>query len=263
MAIELKNSSNVVQYEFPSGCELVAEPWAKRQDTEPRAYQHGGVKVSDEKVETRVISVHGIFDVSRVNATYGATLAANLKEMKQQCYTEDLRLYPGSQYTDEYYNVECLNFESEFLGMISVVEVYIDFICSDPFRYYKDETTDSNTVNESPESFTVENDGDIETFPTITFTAGAGSDISVIRITNSTDGGKYFEYTPASNLTSGDVLVADSEEGTVELNGSDDMAHFNAGAFTRLLSGNNSIVVTLTGTPGTNTASFVFRKRWL
>lgn len=262
MAIKLKNSSNTEVYEFPRGCNLWAEPWAKRQETEPRAYQHGGVKVSDEKVETRVISVHGIFDVSGVNATYGATLAANLKEMKQQCYTEDLRLYPGSQYTDEYYNVECLNFESEFRETITIVEVYIDFICSDPFRYYKDETTDSNTVDESPEDFTVANDGDIETFPVITFTAGAAADFSKLKIENAEDGGKYFEYEPAANITTDDVIVIDCSEGTVELGGVDDIAHFT-GSFIKLASGTNNLTVEITGTTGTNTASFVFRKRWL
>lgn len=262
MAIKLKNSSNTEVYEFPHGCNLVAEPWTKRQETKPRAYQHGAVKVSDEKVETRVISLHGIFNVDDINATYGATLAANLKEMKQQCYTEDLRLYPGSQYTDEYYNVECLNFESEFLGTITIVEVNIDFICSDPFRYYKDETTDSNTVDESPEAFTVDNGGDIEVFPEITFTAGAGADFSKLKIENAEDGGKYFEYEPASNITTDDVIVIDCLEGTVELNGTDDIAHFS-GSFIKLASGTNNITATITGTVGTNTAAFVFRKKYL
>ena len=263
MAIKLKDSSNVEVYEFPAGCNIVAEPWSKRQDSELRAYQHGSTKTGDEKVNERIISLHGIFNVNGVNATYGATLAANLKEMKQQCYTEDLRLYPGNQYTDEYYNIECLNFEHTFLQTITIMEIFIDFICSDPFRYYKDVTTDTETVDEALESMTVTNGGDAEIFPVITFTAGAGSNISVVRITNTTDTSKYFEYTPASNLTENDVLEIDCEEGTVELAGVDDMAHFNDGQFIKLLPGSNSLVAAITGTVGTNQCVFVFRNRWL
>lgn len=261
MAIKLKNSSNTEVYEFPSGCELVAEPWVKRQDTEPRAYQHGAVKISDEKVETRVIFVHGIFNVDGVNATYGATLAANLKKMKQQCYTEDLRLYPGSQYTDEYYNVECLNFEAEFLGTITIVEINIEFICSDPFRYYKDETTDSETgITSSPHAYTVTNGGDAEIFPVITFTGGVSTDLTKIKVANAEDGGKYFEVTTA--IGNGNVVEIDCQEGTCEKDSSDIMSSFS-GAFIKLASGTNNITLTLTGTVGTVSNVMVFRKKYL
>ena len=262
MAIKLKNSSNTEVYEFPTGINIIGEPWAKRQDSKPRAYQHGGVIVSDGKIRTRIISLSGTFNVSKINAAYGVTLEANLKEMHQQCYTEGLRLYPGSQYIDEFYFVETLRFEHTFRRMISVVEVFIDFICSDPFRYYKDVTTDNNTVDESPEAFTVSNGGDIETFPVITWTAGAAANFSKVRIANAEDGAKYFEYEPAANITVGQVIEFDCQEGTVELDGSDDISHFT-GSFIKLASGTNNITCTITGTTGTNVASFVFRKRYL
>lgn len=262
MAVKLKNSSNTEVYEFPSGCELVAEPFAKRLDSEPRAYQHGEVLIGDEKIQSRIISLHGIFDNTKINTTYGATVATNLKEMKQQCYTEDLRLYPDSQYTDEFYFVECLNFETEFLGRTDVVEVNIEFKCTDPFRYYKDETSSDHTVDESPESITESNGGDAEVFGVWTFTCSTGASISSIQITNTTDGGKNCTYTPDSNLTSGDVVELDMSEGTCKLNGSDDISNFT-GVWLRLLSGSNSLTVTLTGTAGTNTLNLTYRKRWL
>lgn len=261
MAVKLKDSSNTEIYEFPSGCEVVDEPYDNRLQTEARAYQHGAVIVGDQKLEPRIITVHGIFDVGQVNTTYGATLAANLKEMHQQCHASTVRLYPGSQYTDEYYDVKCLHFESTHLGMTEVVEVWIDFLVADPFRYYKDETSDDNTVDESPESITETNGGDETVYPVITFTAGVGSDISKVKITNDDDAGKYFEYEPASNLTSGDIVEIDCKEGTCELNSSDDMAHFS-GSFIKLISGGNDITVTITGTVGTNTCNFTFRKKW-
>ena len=148
MAIQLKNSSNVTQYEFPHGCKVVAEPWSKRQDSEPRAYQNGSTRTGDEKVNERIISIHGIFNVDDVNATYGATLSANLKEMKQQCNTEDLRLYLSTAYPDEFYEVELFNFEQTFLGTITIAEIYIDFQVVKPFRFYKDATTDTSYLSD-------------------------------------------------------------------------------------------------------------------
>jgi len=257
MSVILKNISNSTIYTFPGGVDLVAEPFTKRLDTESRAFAHGGVIVSDQKIGVRIVSVHGIFGKASQ-----ALVETELNSMTKAVYTEDLRLY-ATQNEDDFYKVECLSFDHTFLGKITIAEINIDFICSDPFKYYKDVTTDTETVNEASESMTVTNGGDVECFPIITFTAGAGSNISVVRITNTTDAGKYFEYTPASNLTSGHVLEIDCEEGTVGLNGSDDMAHFNAGQFIKLLSGSNSLVAAITGTVGTNQCVFVFRNRWL
>jgi len=262
MSITLKNSANTTTYIFPKGCNIVSEPYDYRLDTEARTYQHGAVIVGDGKVEPRIVTLHGLFNVSMVDATYGATIIANLREMHQQCYASVVRLYPGAQYTDEYYTVKCFHFGHSYVGTVGNVEVDIDFLVADPFRYYKDETTDSNTVDESPEAFTVSNGGDIEVFPVITWTAGAAANFSKVRIANAEDGGKYFEYEPAANIENGDVIEFDFQEGTVELNGSSDMAHFT-GSFIKLASGTNNITVTLTGTPGTNDCSFVFRKRWL
>lgn len=254
--IILKNSSNVTQYTFPSSVALVDEPWSKRLNTEDRAYQAGGVLVSDEKVATRVISLHGIFA-----KTSQTLMEAELRSMKKAVYTEDLRLY-STQFADDFYKVECLNFEHTFLGPLTIVEINIDFLVNDPFRYYKDATSDDETISESPHSYTIANDGDIELSPIITWTVGAGASISKIRITNITDDGRYFVYQPAANLTSGAVIIFDMVEGTVKLNSVSDIAHWS-GAWFKLLSGNNSISVVTSGTVGTNNCNFLFRKRWL
>jgi len=260
MSVLLKDSDNALIYTFLSGCELVEEPFTKRLETEPKAYAHGGVLVSDEKVSARVISVHGIF-----NKTSQTLMEAELNSMKKACYTEDLRLY-ATQYANDFYNVECLSFEHTFLGMLTVVEINIDFLVSDPFRYYMDETPDDETVDELSHNYVIANEGDIEVFPVITFTVGAGASISKIAITNITDAGKSFEYTPASNLIATNVVEVDCQNGTVELNTgaglSDDIAHWS-GRFIRLLSGNNSITITVEGTIGTNQCLCTFRKRWL
>ncbi len=257
MSVILKNTSDSTIYTFPGGVDLVEEPFTKRLNTEPRAYAHGGILVSDRKVETRFIFLHGIFGKASQ-----ALMETELNSMKKACYTEDLRLY-STQNEDDFYKVEVLSFESTFLGKIGVVEINVEFQCADPFRYAKNPvTTDSNTVDESPEAFTVSNGGDIETFPVITWTAGAAANFSKVRIANAEDGAKYFEYEPAANITVGQVIEIDCQEGTVELDGSDDISHFS-GSFIKLASGTNNITVTLTGTSGTNVAAFVFRKKYL
>lgn len=88
--------------------------------------------MSDQKVETRFIFLHGIFDKSSQ-----ALMETELNSLKKAVYIEDLRLY-GTQNSDDFYNVECLRFEHIFLGMLAVVEINIEFQCADPFRYYKD-----------------------------------------------------------------------------------------------------------------------------
>ncbi len=256
MSVILKDSANSTIYTFPGGTDVISEPVAKRLDSEHRAYQNGAVLIGDKKIEPRIISLRSVFG----KATQGA-METELNSMKKACNTEDLRLY-ATQNSDDFYKVEMFSFEHTFPGLLTAVEVYIDFQVVDPFRYYKDVTTDNNTVDESPEAFTVSNGGDIETFPVITWTAGAAANFSKVRIANAEDGAKYFDYEPATNITVGQVIEIDCQAGTVELDGSDDIANFS-GSFIKLASGTNNITVTLTGTSGTNTAAFVFRKKYL
>lgn len=250
--IILKNSSNVIQYTFPASIALVDEPWNKRLETEDRAYQAGGVLVSDEKVATRIISLHGIF--GKDNQTL---MEAELRSMKKAVYTEDLRLY-STQFADDFYNVECLNFEHTFLGPLTIVEINIDFLISDPFRYYKDETTDTKNPVISGTPYTVTNNGDVEVEPIITYVAGGAQ--TKIKIENANDGNKYFEYTTSIALN--DSIVFDFQEGTVEKNGTSDINNFS-GAFYKLASGANSITITVTGVLGTSTLEHKFRQKYL
>lgn len=255
MSVILKNTSDVTQYTFPSGCDVVEEPFAKRLDTENRAYAHGGILVSDRKVETRFISLHGIFGKASQ-----ALMETELNSMKKACYTEDLRLY-STQNEDDFYKVEVLSFESTFLGKIGVVEINIEFQCADPFRYAKNPvTTDTKNpvVSGTPYALTNDNDGDIEVSPIISYTAGGTQ--TNIKIENAGDAAKYFEY--AGGLVNTDILEVDCLEGTVEKNGSDDIANFT-GSFFNLVSGVNTINITVTGTLGTSVCVITFRKKYL
>ncbi len=257
MSVILKDSGNNVLYTFPGGCDIIGEPFTKRLGTESRVHAHGGAIVSDQKIAVRIVSLHGVFG----KASSGA-METELNNMRLYCTTTNLRLY-ATQYSDYYFNVECLDFEAEYMGKMTVAEVNIDFLVSDPFRYYKDLTTDQSfTVDESPEALTVANGGNALVSPVITFTAGVSANFSKMTIQNTTDSDKYFDYEPAANLTEGDIVEVDCANTTVKLNTVDDIAHFE-GSFFELLAGNNSVSVTIVGTPGTNTCAFVFRERYL
>lgn len=252
MSVILKSASNATIYTFPSGVELVAAPFSKRLDAGPRAYQHGAVLIGDEKVEPRAISVHGIFE--KASQTLMET---ELNSIKKACYTKNLRLY-ATQYANDFYFVEVLSFDHIFLGQIPVAEISIEFQCTDPFRYYKDLTTDSENMTSSPHEYTVANGGDIEVFPVFTFTAGGS--ISKVRVANVQDQSKYFEYEASLVIT--DELEIDCQAGTVKKNAVSGIANWT-GRFLKLASGNNTITVTITGTVGTSNLETVFRKRYL
>lgn len=252
MSVILKDSSNVTKYTFPSGVELKDEPWGQRLDSEPKAYAHGDVITADEKASSRIVSVHGIFQKADA-----ATMETELKSMRKACYTKDYRLY-ATQNANEFYEIECFNFDFEYLGMLTTIEITVDFLAADGFRYYKDETTDTKNPVVSGTPYTVANSGDAEISPVITYTAGGTQ--TKVKIQNDEDAGKYFEY--AGSLVITDTLEVDCQEGTVEKNGSDDMANFS-GSFINLASGDNTITITVTGTLGTSICVFKFRKRWL
>ncbi len=143
MSVILKDASNVTIYTFPSGTELIAAPFSKRLDAAPRVYQHGAVLVGDEKVEPRMVTVHGIFGKASQ-----ALMETELNSMKKACYTKNLRLY-ATQYANDFYFVEVLSFDHIFHGQIPVVEISIEFQCTDPFRYYKDSTTDTHYLSKA------------------------------------------------------------------------------------------------------------------
>lgn len=256
MSVILKDSSNSTIYTFPGGTDVIAEPVMKRLDNEFRAYQNGATLVGDEKIEPRIVSVQSRFG----KATQGA-METELNSMKKACNTEDLRLY-ATQNSDDYYDVEMLSFEHTFPGLLTAVEIYIDFQVVKPFRNYKDETTDTEAgITVSPKAYTITtNDGDEAVFPVWTFTGGASTNLTKIKIANAEDGAKYFEVTTA--IGNADAVEVDCQEGTCKKNGSDIMSSFE-GAWVKIASGTNNITLTLTGTVGTCSCVAVFRKKYL
>jgi len=258
VSINFKDSSNNTLYSLPDGFHLVDYGTIKRLDSEERILQHGNVIVGDKYLNDRPLTLTGIF-----SGTSLANFESELTLLKRAIHRTDVRLY-GAYKTDQFFKIKALQSSIfTFLNDGALVEAEI-ILAADPFRYTEDETSDQETIDEASHSYTLtnDNDGDIEVNPKITFICGAGSGITKIKIQNSSDSDKYFEYIPASALTSGKVVVVNCANASCSLDGNDDIENFS-GAFFNLRSGDNSIVVTLTGTAGENILKFEFRKRYL
>lgn len=254
--IYLADSSNVELYRFPDGFHLDRYRLSKRVKSVDKVYQHSADIVGDGKHDLQHISLAGTLGAASI-----ASFESACTLMKQNIVKSNLRLY-GAYKTDQYFDIKALEDVAwDFLTDGGLADVGVRFL-ADPFRYYQDETSSLHTIGAASVGLTVSNAGDVEASPVITFTAGAGANSSKIKIQNDTDSDKYFEYAPASNLTSGDAVAIDCQDATCKLNTVDDILHFE-GAFIELLSGDNRLTVTVTGTAGTNQLGFVFRKRYL
>lgn len=256
MSILLKDSDNVLLYTFPDGFHLDRYRLSKRAKSVDKVYQHGGDIVGDEKHDLQHISLVGTLGAASI-----ASFESACTLMKQNVIKSNLRLY-GAYKTDQYFDIKALeSADWDFLTDGGLADVEVRFL-ADPFRYYQDATISGHTVSGASVGLTVNNAGDVEVSPVITFTAGVGACFSKLTIKNNTDSEKYFDYEPVAGLTSGDIVEIDCKNTTCKLNGNDDIAHFE-GAFIELKSGNNLITATVTGVVGTNQLVFVSRKRYL
>lgn len=263
--IIIKDSSDTTLYTFGAGFKVGGYLLDKRVSESKRAYQHGTLITSDKKLGSRMVIIEGVLHQTEAGVEINSSLAfeAEWDELTEQIDKETLHIYGYK--ISRYIVCDCLEYaDHEWVAKNRAGRIEFGFRASDPFWYSASETDDDNTVDESPESFTQANSGKAAVYPVVTFTAGVGSSISKVKVLNSSDGSRYFEYEPASSLTDGDILEVDNQKGTVKLNGTNDISHLcSVSAFIKLVTGNNSIVVTLTGTAGTNVCNFTFRPRWL
>lgn len=257
MPLVLKDSDNNTLYRFPDGFHLSDYGLVKRVGTENRVLQHGSVIVGDKYISDRQITITGVFGASTLDE-----FESDMTTLKRNLNRTDMRLY-GAYKTDQFFKIKALqNFTAEFLNDGGLANVEIVFV-ADPFRYAQDQTSVLSTVLASPANITVTVDGDVEVYPRVTYTAGSTQ--TSIQLKNLSDNNLYFSYAPASSLVAGDVVEFDftGESVEVELNGVDDLDHFS-NAPVKLLSGENILKLTITGTVGTCSLLQVdFRNRYL
>lgn len=239
---------------------LDEQSMGRRLSVKNRAFQDGGVDVSDSKIKHKILPVKG--------ALFGTTFAADRLALKNAMAWEDFKLYRSisGSYT-QYYNVAKISeLKEKWIKGQNYTAAYYDFKCLllDPFLYTEASTNDEITVDASPKTDTISNHASgAPVFPVITITAD--TTISSLIIENESDvpdgasDGLQFVYLDP-NFVDTDVLIIDCQNGTVKREGVNTIRYFS-GSFLKLLAGDNTIKVTCQ-TDGGTTIDFDFNVRY-
>jgi len=238
-----------IDYALPKYVVLSAADLSKRVDATSKMFAHGGINTADNKVDYREIEI-----VITINQSTTAEYFAVVDLLKRYLSQSDYKLYITS---DRYINISNLSSISETYidgWYLKKAELTITLLALDPF-WYTGTATSMTTITATGQSFKVTNSGSIDSPATITITATDAC--TSISLTNTTDSGRIFSYADVSFL-SGTVLVVNTTDGTVELDGTSTI-NYLTGTFLSLLPGNN--VFTYTG--GTCTIEISYPVRWL
>lgn len=240
--LDITETCEDVQISAPTRVQMMAVP--KR---------HGGLVSEVPVLDPRRINIRGKIQEASFTACR-ATI--DLFEKTFHRFNKKLRIYD-----DRYINAYPLGFNYVFLpgsGGASVAYT-IDIICADPFWYNDTTGSDSRTLdtgdvaiditnNVYRESFTINNTGTAFVFPVITVTAG-GTNLTTITVRNLTTG-RNFSF--VGTVLSGNSLVVDCGQFTVENNGVEDLTNWS-GSFLWFDPGNNSMQI-----EGTTVATYAF-----
>lgn len=258
MSLILTSTSDVTFYTFDSGFDL--HDWSDhdfsvRGKQIPRFGRHGAAEVGDRGIEPRVVTVRGEF-----HAANQAALDTFLDTLKKHLHHNG-NLYRFSWKSGYYITVDHVQrFQgTRFSGGLAYrsIRVEIDFLCVDPFWYST--TADSvaaTSIGTSPKNITFTNNGNVPSPLTIQCDPTATWDD--FTIANATDGGEILRYRDPG-FGSGDQLIINGQEGTVERDSLNTVRYFS-GAFLRVLPGSNTI--TYTGDTG-GTITLTAPKRYL
>jgi len=248
------NQGEATQYTFPQGFSMEAVPFASRITESERAYQHGSIITSDQKLQSRPVRIWGtLFRSTR------AAFRADLQEMKDACNMKESKLYAEDYWPNRYIVLNPVSFNGPYLVTLLAADVEALFSVTDPFWYSDTLTTISQTILANQVSFSIINNGLIDVNPIITYYPG--DDQMRLRIQNDNDnGGKRMTY--QGRIQSGDEIEFDCEGGTVKKNGANHIWHLT-GAWLNLVNGNNRIRLWITGTVASSRIQIAFRERWI
>jgi len=244
-----------ILYEFPRSFSINGFPFARRASSAEKAYSHGAVITSDRKIRARDIIISGTLHgttPTELEGKYSSLVSALAEEnLKLTVYFEDI-----------YLNVEMVDFKHDYYrgSALRYANVSIQFHVADTFRYSKTMTSETFNITSSEQNIQLTNSGDIFANAIITLLGGVGSSVSKIRIINRDDGNKYFEY--ESLIENGDEIIINSEDGTVNKNGSNDISNFS-GLFPIITKGTDDLVAYITGSVGLFSIKFEYRQRWI
>ncbi|MDR3591586.1 MAG: phage tail family protein [Negativicutes bacterium] len=244
----IKKGSTI--YTLPDYAVLNGLSLSIRSNVAAKLFQHGGLPSGDGKVDTRSIDIAVL-----VNGENQSDYLSQVNDLKRYLSQSPYRLYVTDT---QYFNIDILNkFKEDFISGFYMVKsnATATILALDPFLYDEEELSVSTTVTTSPQVFTINNPGNIDTPITITITANALN--SALSLINTSDNGRVFTYNDAS-FTSGKSLVISTWDGSVELNGANSINNF-LGTFMNLLPGDN--VFSYTGSACTITMDYL--SRWL
>ncbi|MBP2653357.1 MAG: hypothetical protein H6Q73_926 [Firmicutes bacterium] len=238
-----------IEYALPKYAVMTAADLSQRVDATSKMFQHGGILTADGKVDYREIEI-----TVEIDQTTTANYFAVVDLLKRYLAQADYKLYITG---DRYINISNLSSISETFvdgWYLKKSELTITLLALDPF-WYTGTATSTTTITATGQSFTVTNSGSIDTPIEITITATDAC--TSITLVNSSDNSRTLSYINA-DFTAGKVLVINSTDGTVELNG-DNTINYLTGTFMHLVPGDN--IFTYTG--GACTIKIDYPVRWL
>lgn len=247
------NQGLSTEYTFPRNMSMDAMPWMKRVTEAELVHQHGTVITSDKKLQSRPLRIWGTLFYSTRPA-----FRDELERLRVACYQDDPTLHTSNYWPDKYVILDSVvSFDTIFLVTLRAADLDILFRVTDPFWYASAQTTRAWSITAANLTRSVNNGGLVEVYPVITYRAGGAQ--TQLRVRNNVNSK---EFTYSGTMALNDEVEFDFAEGTVKLNGTDDIVNFT-GPFLELFSGNNDIRTIITGTVGTSRIEFTFRARWL
>jgi len=251
------NKGLSTEYTFPRNFSMDPPPWAKRLDELERAYKHGSVITGDEMVKARSLRVWGTLFKSTRQA-----FRDELDLMQQTSYLKGLTLHADEWWPNRFLYVDCSDFAREDYPTLRSGPVDILFRITDPFWYSTTQNEDSQNGLGPGNLTAIVNGGQIEVSPTIHVRVATGT-VTIVRLQNISDGGRYFTYTRTMSPPRGFRIRCASGEihrwsGAAYF---EDPAGFE-GTFYRLQPGSNQIVISVVG-GGTVNVMHIWRDKWL
>ncbi len=239
---------NGVSYTLPELSAFNGFQTKFRASAESKMFSHGGISVSDNKIDYRELEL-GVYIDGQNKNDYRAQvdeLKQSLSRQNQQLYIED----------DRYINIAGISqIQEEFSPGFYMVkgEVTFTLLALDPFIYCAIDKFATIQIIATDYQFTVVNPGNIDTPLTLTITADELCDQVVL--INNTDN-RVMNYMDAQFQASR-VLKVSTANGTVTLDGNNSINNFS-GTFLRLIPGSN--VFTYQG--GACTIRIDYLARW-
>lgn len=234
-------------YTFPTYTGLTGLSFDVRNNEVKRAFTHGSIDNGDGKIESRIVEIESFVEADTESAYKTA-----LNAIKAAVYRRDYKLYLTD---DQYINVTALDKwkETYIKGFRNKGFATMAFRCTDPFFYALTPTSATQSASTDPFQFTITNPGTVDTPLSVTFIPT--TEAHDIKLTNTTDGGRAFEYNDTL-LTSPAEATINAATGTVYRGSSNSINAF-VGTFLKLLPGDN--VLQYEGDPCSIVTAFTAR----